>query len=182
MLLPSPSASVPISVACRNTMTQRNQPHDAQADHKTANTTMYQPNCCRKNHPTMNRPHASRPKPTQPGMQGSRRERRPMGRRHHEAPHPPTTIPANAPQRRDSTIIKPTNQQQRTTSNPRPPMGGERKLDRVRRREYAPRHASPVARASSSRPTLSENQPRRGCLQDRAFDLAPGPWASESGG
>ena len=63
---------------------------------------------------------------------------------------------------------------------PGPP--GERKLDRVRRRECAPRHASPVARASSSRLTPTENQPRWGCLQDRAFGLAPGPWAPESGG
>ena len=61
---------------------------------------------------------------------------------------------------------------------PGPP--GERKLDPVRRREYASRHASPVARASSSRLTPTENQPRWGCLQDRAFGLAPGPWAPES--
>ena len=40
-----------------------------------------------------------------------------------------------------------------------------------------PRHASPVARASPSRLTPTENQPRWGCLQDRAFGLAPGPWA-----
>ena len=58
---------------------QRNRPHDAQGDHKTANTTMYQPNYCRKNDPIINRPHAGRPTPNQPGMQGSRRERRPMG-------------------------------------------------------------------------------------------------------
>ena len=58
----------------------------------------------------------------------------------------------------------------------------ERKLDRVRRCECAPRHASPVARASSIRLTPTENQPRWGCLQDRAFGLAPGPWAPESGG
>ena len=63
---------------------------------------------------------------------------------------------------------------------PGPP--GERNLDRVRRCECAPRHASPVARASSSRLTPTENQPRWGCLQDRAFGLAPGPWAPESGG
>ena len=63
---------------------------------------------------------------------------------------------------------------------PGPP--GERKLDRVRRCECAPRHASPVARASSSRLSPTENQLRWGCLQDRAFGLAPGPWAPESGG
>ena len=60
---------------------------------------------------------------------------------------------------------------------PHPP--GERKLDPIRRRECAPRHASPVARASSSRPTPTENQPRWGCLQDRAYGLVPGPWAPE---
>ena len=56
---------------------------------------------------------------------------------------------------------------------PGPP--GERKLNRVRRCECAPRHASPVARASSSRLTPTENQPRWGCLQDRAFGLVPAP-------
>ena len=103
-----------------------------------------------------------------------------MGWRHHDVPRPPTTIPTNAPQHRYSTIKQPTNQPQRPTSNPGPP--GERKLDRVRRREYAPRHASPVARASSSRLTPTENEPRWGCLQDRAFGLAPGPWVPESRG
>ena len=63
---------------------------------------------------------------------------------------------------------------------PGPP--GERKLDRVRRREYASRHASLVARASSSRLTPTENQPRWGCLHDKAFGPAPGPWAPDSGG
>ena len=38
---------------------QHNRPHDAQADHKAADTTGHQPNCCRKNDPTVNRPHAS---------------------------------------------------------------------------------------------------------------------------
>ena len=35
---------------------------------------MYQPNCCRENDPTINRPHASRPTPNQPGMQGWKSE------------------------------------------------------------------------------------------------------------
>ena len=57
---------------------------------------------------------------------------------------------------------------------PGPPR--ERKPDRVRRREYAPRHASPVARASSSRPTPTENQPRWGACRTGplAWLLAPG--------
>ena len=70
-----------------------NRPHDEQANRKPANTTMYRPNRCTENDPTINRPHASRPTPNQPGMQGLKRERRPMGRRHHGAPRPPTTIP-----------------------------------------------------------------------------------------
>ena len=41
--------------------------------------------CCRRNDPTVNRPHASRPTPNRPGMQGSKQERRPMGWRHHDA-------------------------------------------------------------------------------------------------
>ena len=39
-----------------------------------------------------------------------------------------------------------------------------------------PRHVSPVARASSSRLTPTENQPRGWCLQDRTLGLAPGSW------
>ena len=64
---------------------QRNRTHDAQADHEAANITAYQPTCCRKNDPTRNRQHAGRPTANQPGMQGSKRERRPMGWRHHDA-------------------------------------------------------------------------------------------------
>ena len=63
---------------------------------------------------------------------------------------------------------------------PGPP--GERKPNQVRRREHASQHVSPVARASSSHLTPTENQSSRGCLQGRAFDLAPGPWAPEWGG
>ena len=100
---------------------QRNRAHDTQADHKAANTTMYQPNWCRKNDLTINRPHASKPTPNEPGMQGSKAERRPMGWRHHDVPRPPTTTPTNAPEGRDSTIMQLTNQPQRTTSDPRPP-------------------------------------------------------------
>ena len=59
---------------------------------------------------------------------------------------------------------------------------GERKLDRVRRSEYASRHVNPVAPSSSSRPTPTGNQPRWRCLQDKASGPDPGPWAPESGG
>ena len=112
--LPRPTAP-PLGVL------QRDTPHDEQADHKAVNTIMYQPNCCRENDPTINRPHASRPTSDQPGMQGSKRERGPMGWRHHGAPRPPTTIPTDTTQRRNSTIIQPTNQPQRTSSDPRRP-------------------------------------------------------------
>ena len=57
-----------------------------------------------------------------------------------------------------------------TTGPPR-----ECKDNQVRRREYALRHASPVARAPSSRLMPTENQPRWGCLQDKAFGPGPGP-------
>ena len=30
--------------------------------------------------------------------------------------------------------------------------------------------------------SATENQPRSGCLRDRAYGLAPGPWAPEAGG
>ena len=53
------------------------------------------------------------------------------------------------------------------TKPPGPP--GERNLNRVSQREHASRHASPVARASSSHLTPTENQPRRGCLQDKCL-------------
>ena len=67
------------------------------------------------NDPTMNRPQASRPTPTRPGMQRSKRERCPMGWRQHAAPRPPTTIPTNTTEHRNSTITNPTNQHQQTT-------------------------------------------------------------------
>ena len=85
--------------------------------------------------------------------------RQPSSRTHHNA----EILPLND---------RPTNHND-LLPTPGPP--GKRKLDRVRRRECAPRHASPVARASSSCLTPTENQPRRGCLQDRAFGPAPGP-------
>ena len=65
------------------------------ADHEAANTTVHQQNHCSGHDMTINRPHASRPTPNQPGMQGSKRERHPTGRRHRGAPRPPTTIPTD---------------------------------------------------------------------------------------
>ena len=100
---------------------QRNRPHDEQVNRKAATTTIYQQKCCRENDPTIDRPHASWPPPNQPGMQGSEREWRSMGWRHHGAPSPLNTIPKDMTQRRNSTILELTNQPQRITSNPGPP-------------------------------------------------------------
>ena len=75
-----------------------------------------------------------------------------MVRHARRRPYPQTPQnTANLPLRNRPTNI---NELLRT---PRPP--GERKLDQVRRREHVSRHASPVARASSSRLTPTENQP-----------------------
>ena len=84
---------------------QQKGPNDEKTDHHAPNTTMHQPIRCSNNDPTINRPHASRPTPNQPGMQGSKQERRPMGRQHHGAPRPLTTIPTDATEQRNSTII-----------------------------------------------------------------------------
>ena len=112
------STQQPRTRECRQPHTR---PNGKQTGHKAAKTTVHQPNRCRNNNPTINRPHASRPTPNQPGMQGSKRERRPKRRRHHGAPRPPTTISTNTTEQRNSTIIQPTNQRQQTTSNPGPP-------------------------------------------------------------
>ena len=66
-----------------------------QADHEAANTTVHQQNHCSSHDMTKNGPHAGRPTPNQPGMQGSKRERHPTGWRHRGAPRPPTTIPTD---------------------------------------------------------------------------------------
>ena len=153
---------------------QQQKPNNEQADQKAADTPKHQPNSCGNNDATIYRPHESRPTSNQSDMQGAIRERRPTGWRHHGEPGPPTTIPTDMTAHRSCTITQPRNLRQRTTCNPRLPE--ERKLDRVRRRGCAPQHASPVARASSSRLTPTENQSRWGCLQDRAYGLAPGPW------
>ena len=172
---------------------QRDGANATQADHDAAKTTAHQPHRSCSRPLTVNRRHASRPTPNQPGVHGSRRERRPTGLAtlwcatpaddhtheqnrglYHHATDQPTLTNYAKPLN-----DRPTNHNDllRTLAPP-----GERKLDRVRRRECAPRHASPIARASSSRLTPTENQPRWGCLEDRAFGLAPGPWAPESGG
>ena len=112
---------------------QRDVTHANQADHEAAKTTAHQRHRSCKRHLTINRPHASRPTPNQPGVHGSKQRGRPTGWRHRGAPRPPTTIPMNKnmtlPSRNRQTNInklrrtveRPTNQPQRPTSNPRPP-------------------------------------------------------------
>ena len=152
------------------------RPNGEPADHTAAGTARHRPHYYRTNSLTANRPPASRPTPNGPDVQGSKREGRPQGWRHNGAPRPPTTTPPNITTHHSSTIIRPTNRRQQPTTP------GERELDRVRRRAYASRHASRVARASSSCLTPTENQPRSGCLQDEASGLAPGPSAPYSRG
>ena len=91
---------------------QQKRPNDERADHKAANTPMHQPNSCSNHDATSNRPQASRPTWNQPGMQGSIRERRPTGWRHHGEPGPPTTIPTDMTEYRNTTNTQPTNLRQ----------------------------------------------------------------------
>ena len=170
----------PTEPRTRQRRQQRKGPNNEQTDHKAANTTMHQQDRCSNDDATINRPHAGQRKPNPPGMQGSKWERRPADWRHHgsharRGPYPRTrqntpTLPLYNRQTYGNELLQ--------TSGP----PGERKLHGVKRRDCAPRHASPVVRASSSGLTHTENQPRWGCLQDRALGLAPGPWAPESAG
>ena len=101
---------------------QRDETHADQADHEAPQTTAHRPHRSCSRHLTVNRPRASRPTPNQPGVQGSKRERRPSGWRHRGAPCPPTTIftnktvtlpPRNRPTnvtRLHRTVKRPTNQ------------------------------------------------------------------------
>ena len=113
---------------------QRNGSHANQADDEAAKTTANQQHRSCSRHLTVNRPHASRPTPNQPGVHGSKRERRPKGWRHRGAPRPPTTMPTNKTwvyhhatdqptltELHRNRTIRPTNRPQRPTSNPQPP-------------------------------------------------------------
>ena len=70
---------------------------------------------------TVNGPRASRPTSNQPGVHRSKRERHPTGWPNRGVPRPPTTIPTNKTEHRDSTITQPTNQHYPTTPNPPAP-------------------------------------------------------------
>ena len=89
---------------------QRDGTPAIQANHEAAKTTAHQPHRRCSRDLNVNRPHASRPTLNQPGMHRSQRESRPTGWRHRGAPRPPTTIPTNKTEPRDSTITQPTDQ------------------------------------------------------------------------
>ena len=89
---------------------QSDRTHANEADHEAAKITAHQRRRSCSRDLTVNRPHASQPTPNQPGVHGSKRERRSTGWRHRGAPRPTTTIPTNKTDHRDSTITQPTNQ------------------------------------------------------------------------
>ena len=89
---------------------QRDGTHTNPADHEAAATTAHQPHRSCRRHMTVNRPHASKPKPSQPGVHGSEGERRPTGWRNRGAPRPLTTMPTNTTEHRNSTITNAANQ------------------------------------------------------------------------
>ena len=94
---------------------QREGTHTNLADHEAAKRTAHQPHRSCSRHMTVKRPHTSRPTPNQPGLHGSKQERRPTGCRHRGAPRPPTTGPTNTTEHRTSTITNATHQRYQTT-------------------------------------------------------------------
>ena len=82
------------------------QQHDGtsanQTHHEAAKTTAQRPQHSCSRDLTINTPHASRPTPNQPGLQGSKRERHQTGRPHCDAPHSPTTIPTDTTEHRNT--------------------------------------------------------------------------------
>ena len=93
---------------------QRDGTHTNRADHEAAMTTAHQPHRSCSRHMTVNRPHASRQTPNQPGVQGPKRERRPTGRRHRGAPCLPATKPTDMAEHRNSTITDAANERRQT--------------------------------------------------------------------
>ena len=111
---------------------QRKGTNGEEAGCEAASTTVQKENRCRNNNPTLKRRHASRPKPNQPDMQGSKREQHPTGRPHHGPPRRPTPIPTTTAEHRNPPL------RNRPASNKYtkyPGPLGEHKLDRVKRRE-----------------------------------------------
>ena len=94
----------------RNPQNKRGRQQKQRRVHPCRLHNRLQTKLLQNNDPTLNRPHASRPTPNRPGMQELKRERRFMGWRQHAAPRPPTTIPTNTTEHRNSTITNPTNQ------------------------------------------------------------------------
>ena len=129
-----------------------------------------------KNNSTINRPHASRPTPHQRGMKGSKRR----------SATPWCATPADDHihgHNRTAQLYHCTTDQPKPTNNFKPTgPRGARKVDRVGTGEHASRHASPVARASSSCLNTTENRPRWGCLLNKASGPASAPSSPESRG
>ena len=89
---------------------QRQKTIAEQTDQEGTNTTAHQQNHYNEHNVTINRPHACRPTPNWPDMHGPVRERRPTGWRHRGEPRPPTTMPRNTGEQRNSTTTDATNQ------------------------------------------------------------------------
>ena len=89
---------------------QRQGTNAERNDQEATNTTAHQQNHYSAHDVTMNRPHARRPTPNWRDMHGPVRERRPTGWRHSGEPRPPTTMPTNAAEHRNSTTTDATNQ------------------------------------------------------------------------
>ena len=74
-----------------------------QTDQEATSTTAHQQNHYSEHDVTINRLHAHRPTPNWPDRHGRVPERRPTGWRHRGEPRPPTTMPTNTAEHRDST-------------------------------------------------------------------------------
>ena len=100
----------------RNQIRQQSDGTNAnQANDRVAKTTAHQPHRSCSRDLTINRPHASLPTLNQPGMRGSKQERRQTGGPHHGAPHSPTTMPRDTTKHRNSTSTQPADGHKHTT-------------------------------------------------------------------
>ena len=94
---------------------QRQGTNAEQTNQEATNTTAHQQNRYSERDVTINRPHARRPTPSQPGVHGPVRERRPTSWRHRGEPRPPTTMATNTEDHRNSTTADAANQRSQTT-------------------------------------------------------------------
>ena len=89
---------------------QRQGTNAEQTDQEATNTTAHQQNHYSEDEVTINRRHARRPTRNWPDMHGPVQERRPTGWQHRGEPRPPTTMPRNTAEHRNSTTTDVTNQ------------------------------------------------------------------------